>query len=325
MNKRLFRIFSVIPLVALILSACSGLTSSAPVAASTPLRVSWSLWPGWYPAVIAQQKGLFKKHGVEVELVFYHTYKDQLPALASGLLDGSALVIGDALLDQVAEKVKIVMITDNSNGADQLVAGPGILSPADVVGKKVGVQSGTFGQLLVQEMLKQNKLPIDSVSYVDVSPEFVPNAIPNQIDFGHTFEPYASQARAKGFKPIFTSADTPGLIADVVAFRRKIIEQRPEDVKAFIAAWFEAAQYWQANPKEGNAIIATATGQKEKDISLEGVKMFDLPANLNAFKPGNDTTSLYFTAQYELRFLVDTGVISNPVKPEDLLDSSFLQ
>ncbi len=322
MTTRVFRILSIVVLAALILSACGGKTSTV---AKPPLRVGWSLWPGWYPMAIAMEQGLFEKHGVTVDPIFFNVYKETTPALASGYIDGAGLVLGDTLLDEVAKNTKVVLITDNSDGADQLVASADIKSPKDVVGKRIGVSAGTFGELLVQQMLDQNGISIADVTLVEVPPEGVPDAIPDTIDAGHTFEPYASQARAKGYNVIFSSADAPGLIVDVFAFNRRTLQERPEDVKAFIAAWFEAVQYWQEHPTEGNSMIAKVTGLPVQEISAEGVKLFDRAANLAAFQPGNSTMSLPYTAQLEIDYLAQTGVLSSPVKVEEALDASFLQ
>ena len=322
MSTRLSRLISALIVVTVFLSACSGTTGSTTTA---PLRVGWSLYPGYYPMAIAVEKGFFKEHGVQVEPVFYSLYNDQTPALASGKLDGAALVLNDALLDRVAKEVKIVMIADNSDGADQVVAAPGILKTDDLYGKKIGIVKGTFGEFFVREMLNQKGIQSTNLTFVEVAPETVQDAIPNTIDLGHTFEPFTSQALAKGATVIFSSAETPGLIVDVVAFRKSVVQERPKDIKAFVAAWFEAVQYWQANPAEGNAIIAKATGLKAEEVSAKGVKIFDLAANLSAFKEGNDTSSVYFTAQKVWRFLISTGYVSSPVDMNEILDASFLQ
>lgn len=321
MINRLVRILSALIVVAVFLSACS----KTQAAVKPPLRVAWSLWPGYYPMAIAVEKGFFEKHGVQVESFFYSSYGEQAPALASGKIDGAAGVLNDMLLDRVAEKVQVVLIADNSDGSDQIVAAPGLLGAADIRGKRIGTVKGTFGEFFAHAMLEQKGILPAEVTFVDVAPEAVPGAISNTIDLGHTYEPYTSQARAKGYTVIFSSAETPGLIVDVFAFRRNVLQERPADVKAFIAAWFEAAQYWQANPVEGNAIIAKATGLKPEEISVEGVKLFDLAANLNAFKAGNDTTSVYFTAGKARQFLISTGDISRPIKIDEILDASFLQ
>jgi NitT/TauT family transport system substrate-binding protein len=322
MTKRLFRTLFTLGMVMALLSACTG-PQTAP---KTPLRVSWSLWPGYYPMAIAVEKGLFEKHGVLVEPVLYSIYGNQAPDLASGMLDGAMMILSDTLFDPISSEIKIVLVLDNSAGADQVVATSNITNLSDLRGKRIGVQPSTVGGvLLVRQMLSANGISPDDVTFVQIGPERVPEAIPSLIDAGYTYEPYTSQSTAKGDKVVFSSAETPGLIADVLAFRKEIVQNRPEDVKAFIAAWFEALQYWKDNPADGNAIIARATGLKPEEVSAQGVTLFDLNANLRTFTQGNDYTSVYFAAQKELQFIIDSGDSTKPVNINDLLDPSFLR
>jgi NitT/TauT family transport system substrate-binding protein len=104
-----------------------------------------------------------------------------------------------------------------------------------------------------------------------------------------------------------------------------VIQQRPEDIRAFIAAWFEAVAYWQENPMEGNAIIAKTLDLKTEEISTEGLKLLNLEDNLHAFAPGPDTTSLYVSGQVNADFLISSGGLSTAPDMERLLDPSFLK
>jgi NitT/TauT family transport system substrate-binding protein len=324
MSKRLPRIFFTILLVAVLLGACSG--TSGPSVTTQPLRVAWSLWPGYYPMAIAQEKGFFEKHGVQVEPIFYATYSNQSPDLASGMIDGALLTLSDTMFDSISSSVKVVLVLDNSAGADHIVASADILSPVDLRGKRIGVSAATVsGTLLIREMLAQNGVSVSEVIFVDVPPEKVPGAIPSLIDAGYTYDPFTSEALAKGGRVIFTSAEAPGVIVDVLALRKEITQTRPEDVKAFVAAWLEAVQYWQQNPADGNAIIAKATGLKPEEVSATGADLFDLEANLKTFVQGSTTVSIYFTAQNELKYLADSGDVTRPVDVNVLLDPAFLK
>lgn len=319
---KLYRIFCFVILVAFIMSACG---ASAPEEEQPPLRIGWSLWPGWYPLVIAQEQGLFAKHGVEVEFAFYSVYADTLPDFSSGKIDGIFLVVGDVIPLVKNNNAKIVMITDNSNGGDVIMASSEITSPEDLRGKNIGVNLGTFGEVLAREMLSANNLSLSEVSFIQVGPETVPSELGSDIEAGHTFEPYSSEARQNGYHSIFSSAETPGLIADVLVFKNDVLNERPEDVRGFIAAWFEALEWWQNNQAEGNAIIAEATGQNVEGISTEGLKLFNQADNLAAFQEGTDTRSIYYTTQQYVNFYQTIGVLSTLPDLNQLLDSSFLQ
>lgn len=323
MTHRLFRLFSSLLILTVILSACTGTQTAA---AHPPLRVAWSLWPGYYPMTIAAEKGFFAKRNVQVEPVFYPIYGNQPPDLASGMVDGALLTLSDTLFDSISQEIGIVLVVDNSAGADQIVASAKIASISDLRGKRLGVQSSTVsGVLLIRKMLSANGVSPTEVTFVPIGPEGVPAAIPGLIDAGYTYDPFTSQALAKGDKVVFSSAEAPGLIVDVLAFRKDILKNRPEEVKAFIAAWFEAQQYWKDHPADGNAIIAKATGLKPEEVSAQGVTLFDLTANLKTFAQGADYSSVYYAAQQELDFIVNTGDVTRPVKINDLLDPSFLK
>jgi NitT/TauT family transport system substrate-binding protein len=317
-----FRFTFILLIITFLLTACG---AAAPANENPPLKVGWSLWPGWYPLVIAQERDLFAKHNVEVEFVFYPTYSAALPEFASGKVDGTLLVIGDVIPLVKNNNAKIVMVTDNSDGADVIMAGPEITSPADLRGKTIGVSLGTFGEVLAREMLTANNLSIGDVTLVQMGPEAVPSELGIVIEAGHTYEPFSSEAEQRGYHAIFSSSETPGLIADVLVFKKEILNERPEDVKAFIAAWFEALEWWQNNQAEGNALIAAATGQNLEDISTEGLHLFKQADNLAAFQQGTDTRSIYYTAQQYVTFYQSIGVLSSLPDLNQLLDPAFLQ
>jgi NitT/TauT family transport system substrate-binding protein len=322
MSTRFFRILSILLVVAFLLSAC-GTAKAEP---KTPLRVGWSLWPGYYPMAIAAEKGFFEKHGVQVEPVFYNIYSNQTPDLASGMVDGALLSLSDIMFDSISSDVKAVLVLDNSAGAEQIVVSSDIADIQGLRGKRIGYSPLLVGsQLLIHQMLKNNGVALSEVTLVNIPPEKVPGAIPDLIDAGYTYDPYTTQALAKGSKIFFTSADTPGLIVDVLAMRKEITRDRPEDVKAFIAAWLEAVQYWKDNPADGNAIIAKATGLKTEEISPEGVTLFDLDANIKTFKPGAATDLVYAAAQQQVKFLIENGDMTRNLNINDLLDPSFLR
>lgn len=325
MTKKFLRLLTALTIASVLLASCAG-TVTKTTRQKQPLRVAWSLWPGYYPIAIADKKGFFEKHGVQVEPTFYDIYANQSSDLASGNVDGAVMTLSDTLFDSLSKEIKIVLILDNSSGADQVVASSAITSIADLKGKRIGVQSNTVsGVLLIREMLRANSISASDITFVQISPENVPAAIPGTIDAGYTYEPFTTKALANGSKIVFSSADAPGVIVDVLAFRKSIITERPEDVKAFVAAWLEAVQYWKDNPAEGNSIIAEAGGLNPKDISTEGVTLFDLNANLKAFTQSADSSSVYYTADQELQFSINNGDITNPVDIKELLDPSFLQ
>ncbi len=319
------RIILAIALAATLwLAGCGG--ANTPTAQRPPLTVSWTVWPGYYPMAIAQQQGFFTEHGVSVKIVVYDAYTTAYTDYASGKLDGSEMVLGDLLLLLSKRASKAVMVTDSSEGGDQVVATNAIQAVADLKGKRIGVHLGTFGELFVRKMLEANGLTPADVTLVNVNPEDVPAAFPAKIDAGHAFEPFTSQAVAQGGHVVFTSAETPGLIPNVFAFSAQVVQERPDDIRAFVAAWFEAVDWMNAHPDEVPAVVAQVTGLKPEDIWMDGGdKVFTLADSQAAMTHGTDYGSLYYTGEEYVKFLTVTGSLTSAPDLEKLIDPSFVK
>ena len=325
--RKIIYIIAIV-VTAFILSNCNSTTSeSLPTESSQPpLRVGWHPWPGYFPIVIADEMDLFSKHDANVEVIFYEGNSFSHPELQAGKLDAATGTLTDALLmdGQQPGNVRVVLAADYSDGGDVVVATGDIATVADLRGKSVGANLGSFSELFILEMLRANGMTANDVSLVNVEARDVPNTMPDTIQAGHTWEPQTSQALAKGYHIIFSSANTPGLIPDLVIFRAAITEERPNEVRAFVAAWLEAATFWRDNPQEGSRIIAEALERDPDTVSLEGLKLFSLTENQTAFAPGVDATSLYVASELNADFLINSGGLNDPPDINRLLDPSFL-
>lgn len=318
-----FRFTFVLLIATFVLAACG---AAAPAAERPPLKIAWSLWPGWYPIAIAQEKGFFKEHGVNVEPVLYTTYTEIMPDFGSGKVDGALLASADAILLEARNPgfSQAILITDYSDGQDVIMTTADIQTVADLKGKTLGALKDTFGEVLLLQMLKQNGVRRDEVTIINIEPEKVPDELGTLIAAGHTFGPDIARAEKKGGHILFTSASTPGLIADVLSVQNSVAKQRPEDLRAFNAAWFEAVAWWQANEAEGSAIIAKAAGLKPEEISYEGVKLFSLTDNAKAFQPGAELTSIHANAKLYADFFGQAGIITKSPDFDKFIDPSFL-
>jgi NitT/TauT family transport system substrate-binding protein len=247
--------------------------------------------------------------------------------LLSGKIDGGVFSLTDtmALSVQKPDGIRIVLAADSSEGADAIVAVPEIETVSDLNGKRVAVNLGSQTEFFTRYALQNNRLNTGSVSLVDMDPEAVPGALGNLVEAGHTWDPYLSEAVAAGNHVIFSTKDAPGLLVDVFVFQKSIIDSRPDEVRAYIEAWFEAMDYWQKNPDESKAIIAKYTGLAPDEISTEGLKILTLEDNREAFKPGDNTTSLYYTAQLNLDFLMTIGAVNNALDINQVFVPEFIQ
>ncbi|MCX7635878.1 MAG: ABC transporter substrate-binding protein, partial [Syntrophales bacterium] len=275
------------------LAACG--PREQPAVKPRPLKIGWSAWTGWYPMAIAAERQLFAKHGVDVQPIFYQNYLEVLADLGSGKIDGAFCGLYEALKANIPD-VKVVLITDYSDGAEGLVVTPDIRTPRDLKGKRVGIQGALSGsEFLVTTYLRRHNMPPKEITFVNVPPDEVLARMPRDIQGGYTWDPFLSQARARGYRLLFTTADMKGLVFDVVAFHGAVTKSRGDQIRRFITAWFEAQRYWEENPDGAAGIIARVTGLKKEEITREGYRFFSLQDNQQAGQPGNDFRSIYHT------------------------------
>jgi NitT/TauT family transport system substrate-binding protein len=315
----------LLSILTLSLIACTLIAPPKPE--SSPLRVVYDLWPGFLPILIAQEKGFFTHQGVKVEAVFTKNAAEKIPEFGAGNYDGITLALGNVLTSSATNPdITIILATDISAGADAAIVQPQILSVRDLKGKTVGTHLGGFGELFVSTMLAINGMTTDDITLTNAQGEqILPLIQSGKIQAGQTWEPYISQGVKAGLRVLFTSEQTPGLIPDVIVFQGSVLRNRSSEVRAFVRAWFQAVDYWKANPKQGNALIAKALDLKPEAISLEGVKLLTLSDNRQAFTPGTTTQSLHYTTQLYSNFFARTGNLNSIPDLKQLLNSSFLQ
>ena len=327
MKSRFLRFVSLLLLSIVLVTACNGTTTVTSRPESLPLRVGYSLWAGHFPIAIAQEKGFFQAQGVKVEPVYSENFLVPLSNFSSNKNDGVALPLGSVMskLGQNPE-AKIVLVTDQSAGADAIVAQRDIKSVADLKGKRIGTKLGDFGELFVTKILETKGLSTQDASLVNIEAEAIPAFLKSgEIQAGQTWEPHVSQAVKLGAKVLFTSKQMPGLILDAVVFHDNVLRDRPQDVKAFIRAWLQAQDYWKANPEESKTIIAKTLNIKPETISTDGIQLSTLQDNLKAFTPGSTTESLYHTAKLYADFYTRTGGLSAAPDIQKLINPSFVQ
>jgi len=313
-GSRLLRLITLLMLV-----ACSGAATSN----SQPLKIAWgALWPGYFSIYIGIQQGFFEKQGVQVESVYFDTGASVFPEISADKVDGALMTLGDAVL--LNEHLNLVSMIDYTNGADQILAVPEVKTLADIKGKRIGVNIGAFGELFVREMLKQNNILLSDVTLVNVQPEESAEALGKTVDVVYTFDPYAAELAAQGNQIIFTTAQTPGLIGDVIAFRKEVVQARPNDVRAFIAGWQEAVAWWQANPDAGNALIAAATKQDPTTLSTAGIKLLPPAINKTLMTQPSDPASAQAISELYVDFYIESGVLTQRPDLDEFINTTLL-
>lgn len=257
--------------------------SAASVLSAAPLKIAYSDWPGWTALAIAEQKGWFKEAGVDVELLWFE-YGPSMEAFTAGKCDAVTMTNGDALVTGAGGGKNIaIIVTDYSNGNDMIVAKPGISSLKDFKGKKVGIEIGFVEHLLLLNGLKKVGLKESDVELVPTPTNQTPQVLASgQVDAIGAWQPNSGAAlkAVPGSKAVYTSADEPGLIYDVIAVS-------PQSLAQHRAEWVKVAKVWDkiaaylADPKtkeDGIKIMAARAGVDPKEYAafMPGTKFHTL-------------------------------------------------
>lgn len=213
---------------------------------AAPLTIGYSDWPGWVAWEVGIEKGWFEEAGVEVSFEWFD-YVASMDAYAAGQLDAVCMTNGDALVTgATGRRSTMAIINDFSNGNDMIVARPGITSVAELAGKKVAVEIGFVGHLLLLRALEKSGLTEDDVELVNVRTNETPMVLASgEVDAIVAWQPSSSQSlqMVPGSTAIYSSANDQGLIYDTLAIAPESLNQFPEQWGKVLGVWYRIVDF----------------------------------------------------------------------------------
>lgn len=301
-----------------VLSACS--------APRPPLRVGTNIWIGYESLYVAESEGILAK--APVRLVTMRNASDVQQALHAGMLEAATLSLDEALnvVDQGLD-LRVVLVMDVSNGADAVLAGPGIRSPEDLRGKRVGVETNAMGALMLQACLEAAGLGPQDVRIVDIGVDRHAAAFRGgEVDAVVTFEPVRSELLREGAAVVFDSSEVPDRIVDVLVVTPEVLERDPDAIRSLVAGHFKALLFFRDQPLRAAAIMRARQRSQPEDIvkAFDGVKLPDLAENRRLLGAGSAAPALEASAERLVKIMVAHDLLAQPVAVRGLFDGRFL-
>ncbi len=298
--------------------------------AAEPLRIAYSDWPGWIAWDIAEQKGFFKKHGVDVQLLWFE-YAASMDAFASGKSDAVCVANGDAMvLNATGARNIMILVNDYSNGNDKIVARKGISSIKELRGRKVGVEIGCLSHELLVRALTDNGLKESDVTLVNMPTHQAAQVLASgDVDAIVAWQPHSGMAlkAAEGASAIYTSADAAGLIYDTLAVAPGSLIERRADWQKVVAAWYDAVAFMSDpdNGEEALKILSARVGITPEQYKpfLSGTRLLTRDEALKVLKPTDGLDSLYGSSVLADQFFVSNKVYQDSVNVKRCIDPSF--
>lgn len=296
----------------------------------TKISLGTSPWPTNMFFYLAKEKGIFEANGVDVTIQDFASTTESTNAFAGGQIDFCTFASSETIspFSQGVE-FSVVLETDKSNGCEGLVATSDIQSVKDLKGKTVATQLYSVDHMFLLMLLEDNGMTEDDINVVDMSIQEAGSAfVAGQVDAACIWNPYFSQAINAGGTELFSSADNPNLITDVLVASKSLCEENPQAVTAVVQSFFEAVDYWRENPEEANEYMGTqlGVGAEEFASEMEGLLIPKVQDVITAFTQADGYEYWGYTQNTVRDFMHELGVLdTNEFNCGDMIDDSFVK
>lgn len=252
-------------------------TPAAPSAPDKTYVIAWSVWTGWMPFKLIQEKGFLtaraQEQGVKIELKEFKGYMDSVQAFAAKKVDGVAMTSMESLqpasngVDSVA-----ILVNDVSNGGDGvLLRGTGT-KLEDIKGKTVLLEEFSVSHYLLNRALESKGLTEKDVKVKNIPGDEAGKAFLTDpsVQAVATWNPHLFQAvDAKQGTVVFSSKDIPGEVIDFLFVNGQALTENPRLGHALAAAWYDAMAFILDSKTRSEAveIMAQGAGAKVEDFN----------------------------------------------------------
>ncbi|HWH79723.1 MAG TPA: ABC transporter substrate-binding protein [Candidatus Binatus sp.] len=200
---------------------------------------------------IGTEQGLFRKHGVNVEVINIRSGPQTLAALASGDIQ-IAYTIPGTVVSAAASGMDVAFFAGIINQADgDFIAAPTIRTPENLKGKRIGVQS-IGGGVWSMAMLALEHFGLEPVRdhmtilIIGDSPVLAQSMMSGGIDATYLNYTHSRSLKEKGFPLLLDMAKAgipyQGLAA---ATRRGYLRQNPQIIDSLMRGFAETSAFIQ--------------------------------------------------------------------------------
>jgi NitT/TauT family transport system substrate-binding protein len=300
-------------------------TLAVPASSQTKIAIGYSGWTGFAPLTLAKEAGIFKKHGLDVDMKKI-PQKDRHLAIASGDVQCAATTVETWVVwNANGVATKQIFQMDKSYGADGMAVRNNIAKIADLKGKTVAASApGTAPYFTLAWFLKKNGLSVKDVTVVNLEPGPAAQAfVAGQNDAAMTYEPYLSTVRAapQSGKIIATTLDYP-MIMDTFGCTPKFLAENPKAAQALADSYFEAVALIQKDPAKSYEIMGADVKQTGEQFgaSAKYLRWQDKAANQKFF-----AGELQQFSKEAGELLQEIGIIKSMPDVNAIYDTQFIK
>lgn len=210
--------------------------------------------------LIAQENGYFKENGLDASIIEYPSGPPALNDLLAGKINFAIASEFAGVKNIAINKDLRILMHASKQKVFYVVArkDKGIMTPADLRGKKVGVTKTGAGEFYLGTFLLFNNLQQKDIVIFDLPPTELVNQIKNgAIDVAVVFDPHAYNLQKQlGEAVISWSAQSEQNVFTMVYSTNSYIKDHPQIVNRYIQSLLQAEQFVKEHPVEAQNFLA---------------------------------------------------------------------
>jgi NitT/TauT family transport system substrate-binding protein len=225
---------------------------------------------------LGQNAGIFKKHGLTLELLYTQGSGETLQAVISGSVDIGVGVGTHSALGAFAKGAPVRVIGGSFTGVDDLFyyvrADSPLKTMGEATGRTIAISStGSAGHIIALALAEHfgvNLTPQVTGSY----PSTLTQVMTAQVDIGFATSPFGLEAVEQGRIRILTPAAVVPQLRNqtlrALIANAGVVERRADTVKRFIAGYREALDWmYSGDPRVMNG-YSGLVGMPEKTAAM---------------------------------------------------------
>lgn len=283
----------------------------APARAPETLTIADASQPVFALIYVAEAKGYLHTEGLQVSYDKFLLGRDALAHVIDGKAD-LATAYNTPVVTRIYEgnDICIVSTLHSSVRSHVIVArrDRGIVSAADLAGKKVGVTSGTTTAFFLSVFLATEGIPPSDVATVPVEPGGYERALTEgTVDALVAYNPYSiSLPKVLGPEQAVLFSSDVWTETSMLAGRCENLARKREAVVRFLRALVRAQEFVERYPADSIEIVARRLSDRYAEA--------DIRAGWGAFKPQAQLDNVLQTLlTQEAQWLRDTGKFDSKV------------
>ena len=288
-----------------------------------PPVLSVNIWPGTESLIVARETGLLPRE--KINFVEMSWSSASMRAFGNRAADVVVLSLSETLLlHELGNPLRVVLVIDNSAGADAIISKEKVSNISDLKGKKIGVEVRSSGHYLLSRALGQAGLTLKDIELIPINlPESETALDELGVDAVVTAEPWLTRIVKKGGYVLYDSTQTPEeLIRVLVARGSKIDDSRPA-LAELVDAHFEClnTDLWPKEIFEGILRREELSASEFKDSLSRAIPISrnDQKAFLSGPEPG-----LMENFRTVMSHMKSMGLVSEALREDLIIDDSLI-